>query len=170
MNNRILVTYATRAGSTVGVASAIAETLGQRGFAVDVKPVKEKPTLTGYQAVILGSAIRMGQWLPEMKDYIKSNQAALGKLPVALFTVHMSHVGDDETSRSARQAYVAPIHALLTPADEAFFAGKMDFNTLSFMDRLIMQAIKGKGSSEAEDLRDWGKIRGWANSVTVTAS
>ena len=43
MNNRILVTYATRAGSTAEVAAAIAETLAARGYAVDVKPVKEKP-------------------------------------------------------------------------------------------------------------------------------
>ena len=43
MDNRILVTYATRAGSTAEVAAAIAETLAARGYAVDVKPVKEKP-------------------------------------------------------------------------------------------------------------------------------
>ncbi|MGQ9816280.1 MAG: twin-arginine translocation signal domain-containing protein, partial [Candidatus Roseilinea sp.] len=34
MNNRILVTYATRAGSTAEIAAAIAETLAARGCAV----------------------------------------------------------------------------------------------------------------------------------------
>jgi menaquinone-dependent protoporphyrinogen oxidase len=42
---------------------------------VDVKPVKEKPQITGYSAVVLGSAIRMGNWLPKAVDFVKANQA-----------------------------------------------------------------------------------------------
>lgn len=37
----ILVTYATRAGSAVGVAEAIGDTLSARGYSVDVKPIDE---------------------------------------------------------------------------------------------------------------------------------
>lgn len=58
MNQRILVTYATRAGSTAEVAAAIGESLAARGYAVEVKSVKEKPGVAGYSAVVLGSAIR----------------------------------------------------------------------------------------------------------------
>ena len=78
MNDRILVTYATRAGSTAEVAAACAETLAARGYAVDVKPVKEKTQLTGYSAVVLGSAIRMGDWLPEAdhRDWDEIRQGA----------------------------------------------------------------------------------------------
>jgi menaquinone-dependent protoporphyrinogen oxidase len=74
MTNRILVTYATRAGSTVEVAAAIGETLRGSGFSVDVKPVKEKPSVEGYQAVVVGSAIRLGSWLPEAVNFVKNNQ------------------------------------------------------------------------------------------------
>ncbi len=38
---RILVAYATRTGSTVGVASAIGETLSAAGYGEDVKPIDE---------------------------------------------------------------------------------------------------------------------------------
>lgn len=65
MNKRILVTYATHTGSTVDVAAAIGETLGARGFAVDVRPVKENPSVDGYQAVVMGSAVNGAKWLPE---------------------------------------------------------------------------------------------------------
>jgi len=143
MNKRILVTYATRAGSTVEVAAAIGETLAKRGFAVDVKPVKAKPSLDGYQAVVLGSAIRIGSWLPEMMDFIKQHQPTLGALPTALFSVHMLNTADDDTSRTARAAYTAPARQLLTPAAEAFFAGKMDYARLSFLDRVIAKAVEG---------------------------
>ena len=157
MNKRVLVTYATRAGSTVEVAAAIAESLGSRGYAVDVKPVKEKPSLAGYSAVVMGSAIRMGAWLPEAVAFVKANQAALDGMPAALFTVHMLNTGDDEAGRTARLGYLNTVRPLLHGAEEVYFAGKFDFSRLSFLDRTIAKLVKAVES----DSRDWAKIRGW---------
>lgn len=161
MNKPVLVTYATRAGATAEIAAAIAETLAARGCTVDVKPVKEKPKLDAYTAVVLGSAIRMGAWLPEAVDFVKANQAALNSLPVALFTVHMLNTGDDETSRTARAAYLNAVRPLLNTAEAVYFEGKMDFSRLSFLDRAIAKMVK---AVEA-DHRDWGQIKGWASAV-----
>ncbi len=41
MTNRILVTYASRTGSTAEVAQAIAKTLAEDGAQVDVLPMQE---------------------------------------------------------------------------------------------------------------------------------
>lgn len=161
MNKRILVTYATRCGSTVEVAGAIGKTLSARGFSVDVKPAKEKPQVDGYQAVLVGSAIRFGQWLPEAVEFIKTNQAVLSQVPVALFTVHMMNLGDDEKSTSQRLAYLKDVRPLVKPAAEVFFAGKIDLAQLSFFERTISKMV---GSAEG-DFRDWDKIRGWAQTV-----
>ncbi len=162
-NKRILVTYATRAGSTSEVAAAIGETLSQRGFAVDVKPVKDNPAVEDYQAVIMGSAIRMGNWLPEAVEYIKKNAQALNGMPAALFTVHMLNTAEDETSRNARLAYLNSVRPLLTGAEEAYFAGKFDFSRLSFMDRMISKMVKAVEG----DSRDWNKINAWANGIQI---
>jgi menaquinone-dependent protoporphyrinogen oxidase len=51
MNNKILVTYASRAGSTAGVAEAIGKTLAENGALVDVIPMNEIKDLSPYQAV-----------------------------------------------------------------------------------------------------------------------
>ena len=56
MGKRVLVGYATKNGSTVGVAQKIGETLGAQGHSVDVKPMADRPSLAGYDAVVLGSA------------------------------------------------------------------------------------------------------------------
>jgi menaquinone-dependent protoporphyrinogen oxidase len=161
MNNRILITYATRAGSTVEVSQAIAETLVQRGYLVDVIPIKENPQLDGYHAVVIGSAIRMGNWLPEAVKFVQENQQALKQVPVAFYTVHMLNTGEDEASRNARQDYLNQVRPLLIPAAEAFFAGKMDFSRLSFVDRLIAKMVKAVES----DGRDWEEIRSWSQTV-----
>jgi menaquinone-dependent protoporphyrinogen oxidase len=161
MTQKILVTYATRTGSTAEIANAIGQTLATRGFNVEVKPVKNISSLDEYQAVILGSAIRMGNWLPEMVKFIQANQSALDALPTALFTVHMLNADDDDASRAARQTYTAPIQALLPGVPEAFFNGVMDFSRLSFLDRFIADMVKAIES----DQRDWEKIRAWAMTV-----
>ena len=166
MDKKILITYATKAGSTVEIAAVIGESLSKRNFQVDVKPVSENPALDGYQAVLMGSAIRMGSWLPEAVDFVRKNQTTLNQLPTSIFTVHMLNYRDDETSRTARQAYTAPVRELLPSADEVFFRGNMDYKTLSFLDRMIAKAVADPNNPPG-DFRDWDAIRGWAGALNV---
>lgn len=161
MDSRILVAYDTRSGSTVEVAKAIAEVLAARGILVDVKPVKEKPKVDSYQAVLVGSAIRFGAWLPEAVEFVKTNQAALNQVPVAVFTTHILNLGEDGQSRTNRLAYLAAVRPLLKPVAEVFFAGRLDPEKLSLVERLISRMVKAPEG----DLRDWEKIRGWGQII-----
>lgn len=158
---KILVTYSTRAGSTAKIAATIGQTLSQRGYSVDVLPVKKQPNPSDYDAVILGSPIRMGSWLPEVIDFIKENRTLLEPMPVAVFTVHMLNSGNDEESRTNRQAYLNAVREWIVPAEEVFFLGKMELAKLSFLDRFISNVMKAKD----EDLRDWNTINAFAESV-----
>jgi menaquinone-dependent protoporphyrinogen oxidase len=161
VNSRILVAYATRAGSTVGIADAIAITLRKRGFIVDIKSVKEYPDVKGYQAVIIGSAIRRGSWLPEAITFLMENKEPLRRVRVALFTVHALNRGNDEQSRRNREAYLEALRPWVRPIDHVFFSGKLDPERLSFIDRLMVTALK----SPAGDYRDWDKVNGWAEKL-----
>src|SRR5678816_1278336 len=87
VNNKILVTYGSRAGSTMEVAQAIAKTLGEAGAQVDVISMQEVRDLSPYQAVIVGSAIRKAKWLPEAIQFIRTHQETLMHKPLAMFTV-----------------------------------------------------------------------------------
>lgn len=158
---KTLIAYASKCGSTGEVADAIANVLCDQGVDVDVKLAKEITSLDGYNRVIIGSAIRMGGWLSDATNFVKAQQATLAQLPTVIFSVHTGNVGDDEASRQARTAYTAPVHQLITPQAEAFFAGKMELARLSFLDRMIIKAMKGQD----EDLRDWDAIRAWAGEI-----
>lgn len=161
MSKKILVTYATRAGSTAEVAEAIGKTLSAKGAAVDVLPIKKVTDLTGYQAVVIGSAVRFGQWLPEAVKFVESNNTALSQKSTAFFAVHIMNLGEDETSRKARLAYLDPARKLITPKAEAFFAGSGNPSKLSFLERTIGRMVK----SPEGDLRDWKAINAWAESL-----
>jgi menaquinone-dependent protoporphyrinogen oxidase len=159
--NKILVTYASRCGSTAEVAQTVADQLCRRGSQVDVCAVDKATNVSQYDAVVVGSAIRMSAWLPAAVDFIKQNSTALHNVPTAFFTVHILNVDDSEQSRAQRAAYVEPVHAVLTPQYEAFFPGKMDLAQLNFVDRVMAKLVKAKN----EDLRNWSAIRAWGDQL-----
>ena len=102
MQKSILVAYATRFGSTEEVAAFIADTLRQNGLTLDCRPMAEVQSFDGYEAALLGSAVNYAAWLPAAVDFVKAHREALNRVPVALFTVHIQNINDDEASRQAR--------------------------------------------------------------------
>ncbi len=64
---KVLVTVASKHGSTYEIAKAIGSELAIRGMDVSVVPVQDVRTIDEYDAVVLGSAIHMGQWMKPAK-------------------------------------------------------------------------------------------------------
>lgn len=161
--NKVLVAYASKCGSTGEVAQAIAEQLCAHGATVDVRRIADVGDVSEYDAFVIGSAIRMGSWLGEAKAFVEANAATLQAAPTAFFTVHMLNIDDSEESTNNRAAYVAPIHAIMQPQTEAFFAGKIDLGKMSFLDRMISKMMK----AQDEDKRNWGEIKAWADQISL---
>ena len=161
MNDRILVAFATRAGSTAEVAEAIGKALGASGAAVDVCPVKDIHDLSPYRAVVLGSPIRMGHWLPEAVAFLKAHRAELSRVPVACFVTCVTLTNDTVGNRRTVDAYLDPVRAILRPVSVGLFAGVMDGSKLSFLDRLMMRATK----TPEGDFRKWDEIHLWGESL-----
>lgn len=159
MTPKILVAYATRAGSTAEVADAIGKKLAAGGAMVDVKPIKKVQTLNGYQAIVLGSAIRRGAVLPEVTGFIKTNKDALEKIPVACFIVCMILRENTEENRKKAASYLEPLRTDLSFVDTGLFAGKLDYSKLNFVDAFVVEHIIGTPEG---DLRDWKQINTWA--------
>jgi len=164
MKNRILVAYGSRCGSTGGVADAIGQVLSGGGAAVDVRLVKDVNDLSLYQAVIVGSAIRMGKWLPEAIEFVKTHEDAMSQITAAYFAVCMTLKDDTAENQSKALGYLDPVRkqfAHVKPVDIGLFAGAVDYKKLSFAYSLI---LKVKGVPEG-DFRNWKAIRTWAAGV-----
>jgi menaquinone-dependent protoporphyrinogen oxidase len=161
MEQKVLVTYASRAGSTEEIAEVVAADLIRRGFTVDLLPVKQASRLDGYSAVVIGSAVRMGSWLPEAVKFVQQNAAALNRLPTAFFSVHLMNLGEDEASRKARGIYLDTVRKHVQPRHEALFAGVGDMAKVSFIEGLIGKLVK----SPEGDFRDWKVIHAWAADI-----
>lgn len=166
MNAKVLVVYATRAGSTGEIGDAIGQQLCAEGWQADVKEVSAVASLEGYDAVIVGSAVRYGNWLPEMLAFMQRHQAALRQRPLACFTACNKAKDQSVASVTEMKAYSKAARELVEPKAEVFLAGKIDPATLSWFERMMVKLI---GSPEG-DFRDWAVIKAWARSIAPLLS
>lgn len=167
MNQPVLVTYATRSGSTRGVAEAIAKTLTERGVPVEVRPMMEVKDLTPYRAVVAGSAIQGQKWLPEAMQFLRTHQAALSRRPFAAFmvciTLTMKNIDQYEAGIAE---WMAPVRAMVRPLSEGHFAGMIDFRKMPFsINKLMMRIPVLLKIWQEGDHRDWPAIHKWAEQI-----
>src|SRR5512136_3280977 len=161
MSNKVLVTYASRLGSTAGVAEAIGKTLTENGAQVDVRRMEDVTELTPYSAVVAGSAIRDKQWLPEAMQFMQTHQAALRQKPFAAFLVCMTlAMPSADKYRQFVADFLQPVRALVKPVSEGLFAGALDISKISSLsDRLKFRISVIFGVWKEGDHRDWNAIR-----------
>jgi len=165
MNGRILVAYASRHGATAGVAEAIGKTLAEGGAAVDVRPMKEVKDLASYRAVVAGSAIHGGKWLPEAMEFVQANQGTLSRMPAAIFLVCGMLASTTTPYRSQVADWLQPVRARVNPVAEGLFAGAILYKNYKFLEGLGMRVFAATIKVQEGDYRDWEAIRAWAGGL-----
>lgn len=163
---RILIAYATRTGSTQGVAEAIARVFCDVGDRVDVLDAEDITHVGEYDGVIIGSAIRIRRWLSEARELITENEDVLARMPVAYFAVGLTLVhkraGGGEVAEAESYAHLPEKSApSIHPVSTASFAGALYPDRLSLGERAITAAF----GVPAGDYRDFDAIRAWATEV-----
>ena len=167
MSKKILVTYASRLGSTVGVADAIGRTLTDCGEQVDVIPMAEVKEIESYQAVVVGSAVRNKAWLPEAVQFVQVNRKVLSQKPFAAFLVCTTlAMPGGEKYRKQVSTWLQPVRVFARPISEGLFAGEFNISKVeSFADRLKYRLRILFGAWTEGDHRDWKAIRAWARNI-----
>jgi menaquinone-dependent protoporphyrinogen oxidase len=185
---RVLVAYATFAGSTVEIAQVVGEEIAASGLQVDVLPIGEVKSLEAYDGVVLGGPMIMG-WHRAALRFLKQHRGAFQHIPLAVFVTCMSLTQTQEMTlggvpvyvdeklpklpvqagrlnfreRYARLAnYVRPILAATNPAKPAsiaMFGGRLDYGRMKWWAVLFVMLII---QAPPGDRRNWTAIRSWA--------
>lgn len=187
---KILVTYATNSGSTAKVAEAVAAILAKTAE-VETLPLNKVTALDNYSAVVLGAPMILG-WHRGAQAFLKRNQAALSRMPLAVFITCMSLTRTGETSvngvplfvdeklallpqKEGRLSfkerystvgnYLAPIFKAapsVKPVSVAFFGGSLQYFNLQWWAALFALLII---QATPGDKRNWPAIETWAGGL-----
>ncbi|HUI92864.1 MAG TPA: flavodoxin domain-containing protein [Chitinivibrionales bacterium] len=166
MADRALVAYASRTGSTNGIANAIAKTLCVKGISADVSIVNHGLDLSRYSTVVVGSPVRAGFLMREARAFVRKNRAGLAGKTVAYFCVCMTMKEDTPKNRAAAEAYLRPLVRIRAPDMTGVFAGAFDLSKLGGFFGWVMRRDKS-GKVKTEDCRDWNKIAAWSESLAT---
>jgi menaquinone-dependent protoporphyrinogen oxidase len=102
MTSGILVTYATRHGSTGQVAGAIAGYLRAHADEVTLAPARSvREPVDGYSLVVLGAPLYSGRWHHDAHRFLKRHRAELAQIPVTVFGMG-PRTDDDQAWRRSR--------------------------------------------------------------------
>ena len=163
---KVLVAVASKHGSTHEIAGAIVDELRNAAIDADLRDASEVSSIRAYDAVILGSAIYMGSWLPEARSFPEHHRVALSKLPVWLFS--SGPLGADDPQPHDDPGYLASAVGKVTPRGHRVFVGKLDAAQLGFGERIAVKMIRaaiGDYRVTYGDFRNWDEIRGWAREI-----
>lgn len=155
---RVLVAAASKHGGTAAIAQAIGAALGEARLVAEVRPIDEVTTLEPYDAIILGSGVYMGRWLPSARSFVRRNSHELETRPVWLFS---SGPLGDPPRRADDAVDVAGLVATTHARGHHLFPGVLDKERLSFGERAMVAAVR----APAGDFRPWAEIRTWALDV-----
>lgn len=160
--SKVLVVYGSKSGCTVGVAEKIAETLAATGAAVEVVAAEKAGDARDYDAVVVGSGVRMGQWHEPVRSWVAANASALATTPTAFYTCCLTLARSPEKTDEVR-AYTDTLIAEtgVTPVDIGLFAGWNEPKRFSLLERMIMKAMK----APVGDFRDFSAVASWATST-----
>ncbi|MBN1286103.1 MAG: flavodoxin domain-containing protein [Anaerolineae bacterium] len=191
MTNKVLVAYATNAGTTAEVAEAIGKALEQNGAAVDTRLIAQVKDLSKYDMAVVGAPVILG-WHREATNFVAQNQAALSQKRVAYFftALNLTQTGeehingtpialDPQTAKAPRKPgrlnfkenyatpgnYLAPVlkkAPAVKPLHAGFFGGALDYGKLNLLQQLFVRFLI---QAQAGDYRNWDFIHTWAQNL-----
>ncbi len=152
----VLVTYASKHGSTQEVAERIASSLNEHGVRAEVRPIDHGDALDGYDGVVIGSAIYMGRWMKEATQFVERVRPALAGRSVWLFS--SGPLGD---TPGVDPPQIAELKTLLKVVEHRLFAGALRKERMSLVERALVKGVKAPYG----DFRDWSEIDLWSESI-----
>jgi menaquinone-dependent protoporphyrinogen oxidase len=155
----VLVAYASKHGSTAGIAEAIAESLVDHDVKAEARTVDVVDDLGPYEAVVLGSAVYAGSWMKDAVAFAEGHAGELARKPVWLFS--SGPPGQDVQDHEEQPRQLPELRRTIAPKGHRVFHGALDTSALGFAERMIAKAVK----APVGDFRDWNAIRAWGEEI-----
>lgn len=163
MSEKVLVTYGSKYGATEEIAAKVADILIDCGFLTDFLSARDVEDVSLYKAVILGSAVYIGQWHKDAVRFIKKNQTELQFIPFWIFSSGPTGEGSPQELVQGWQLpkNIQAIVDTIQPRGITVFHGDLKSDKISGIERWMI----GKVNAPIGDFRNWQDITAWARSI-----
>jgi menaquinone-dependent protoporphyrinogen oxidase len=156
----VLISVASKHGSTDEIAEVVADHLRAVDIHVDLVPPDEVTSVDRYDGVILGSAVYAGRWMASAVHFAERFEDGLRQRPVWLLS---SGPLGDPPAPAEDPVSVAPMLERTGARGHVLFAGRARREDLSLAERTIVRAVRAPYG----DFRDWAEIEAWACKVVA---
>lgn len=172
--SRILVAYSSIDGHTRHICERLRHVMAQAGHSVTVVPLAQADQLdlTAFDKIVIGASIRYGHHQPEVKRFIERHQALIERKDNAFFSVNIV-ARKPEKSHPDRNPYLLKFLRQIswTPKRTAVFAGKLDYPSYRFFDRLMIRLIMlvthGPTDPRAViEFTDWQQVEAFGRQIS----
>jgi menaquinone-dependent protoporphyrinogen oxidase len=160
---KVLVTVASKHGTTGEIGEIIAGVLRDAGHEVESHPPDDVIAVDGYDAVVLGSAVYVGRFLDPARSFVERHEKELAGLPVWLFS--SGPIGDPPLPAEV-PTEAAMLAERIGARAYRSFSGRLLRRQLGFVERTVTKALKAPEG----DFRDLDAIRAWADEITAALS
>ena len=155
MTNKVLVTFSSRHGATEELAHMIGATIASQGLAVDVRRMGDVDTVFPYDSLVIGSAVYMGRWTSEAREFVELHEGGILSRPTWLFS--SGPIGE-----LGAEPFEADELVLRTRAREHhLFGGRLRQRSLGFRERALARLVR----AEDGDYREWAAVVAWATAI-----
>ena len=160
----ILILFATREGQTEKIARRMTAVLEARGHRVQLRDVDRTSRaldLRRFQAVFVGSPVRVGSYLPSVVRFVRAQRESLKQVPSAFFSVSLAvapHSGERKSDGRAETLKVVEKLTRATgwsPRHIELMAGALPYSKYNFLVRFVMRKISAAAGGDTDTSRDY---------------
>jgi len=164
---KAIVVYASKYGSTKGIAEFIAEKLRQHGVQAEAKSVDAAPNLEEYDAIVIGSAVYMEHWMADAVEFVRKNRDILATRPVWLFSSGPLKTGPEVTTDdpALEPKEIGELKEIIHPREHQIFFGALDPGKLGFTYRALRKLPAARAVLPEGDFRNWDGIEAWTERI-----
>ena len=156
----VLVAYATHSGATRTLAETLAAALRADGLEVDLVDIADGPDPAGYDAVVLGSGVRVEAIEKSAANWAHAHHEQLARRPFVFFSCSGS--ASDPSKGGKQKATDTFLDRFpVTPVAVKNFPGWVLMEKIPVHERVLLRSMR----TPTGDFRDLPAVAAWGHEI-----
>lgn len=174
--SKILIIYSTTDGHTREICQRLSKVIEAQDNQNEVKLISinhgQDIEQDNFDKIVVGASIRYGKHRPQVHEFVNKYEKILDSKPNAFFSVNVV-ARKPEKNQPDTNPYLIKFLKQVTwrPKELAVFAGKIDYPSYTFWDRLMIRLIMWitKGPTDPKtiiEFTDWNKVEAFGKVIS----